>query len=122
MPLPDAVVRWQCELCDWDMCVECAEYGPWSSVWVHYDLPPAVGETKADQEQRKQRHKKREEQAIRELDGGAALAFRAQKAAADRERRCVLSDTQTLLARGSSCPLDSWDDFWDHVSAQELGI
>ena len=84
---------------------------------VEYDLPQA-GESKADQEERKQRHKKREEEEIRQLDGSAALAFRVRKAAADRERRMRSDPPRAELF--SSCPLATWDHFLDHVSDSDL--
>jgi hypothetical protein len=55
-PLPDAVARWMCSSCNWDMCIDCAENNQWTSCCVMYDLPPAAGESKAAQEQRRQRH------------------------------------------------------------------
>jgi hypothetical protein len=112
-PLPDAVARWMCSSCNWDMCIDCAENNQWTSCCVMYDLPPAAGESKAAQEQRRQRHMQREMTCIRELDGGAAACHRARKATQDRERR--VRSEQLELCRHSSAPLSSWHDFWDQL-------
>jgi hypothetical protein len=113
-PLPEGLVRWRCASCDWDCCLRCADGRLDIFHWgVSYDLPPVTGESKADQQQRKQRHRQREMVCIRELDGDAAARYRARKAAQDRERH--VRREQQGLTFSSSAPLASWGDFWDQL-------
>jgi hypothetical protein len=112
--LPSSVVRWRCESCEWDCCLACSDRVRARKIKLLYELPPAAGESKADQHARKQRAIKWEESAIRDLDGGAAAERSARKAAADRERR---RREQSEAWRGG---LASWEDFWDCVSDSEL--
>ena len=67
--VPDVAVRWRCELCNVDCCLACGslQQGDGLGSSVEYDLPPAAGESHAESERRRQRHRKREEAAIRDL-------------------------------------------------------
>ena len=115
--LPSSVVRWRCESCEWDCCLECSDCVPRTrKIQLMYELPCAAGESRADQQARKQRTRKWEEEAIRDLDGGAAAEHRARKAAADRERR----RKEREYGEMATAPLDTWDDFLDYVSDSEL--
>jgi len=67
--VPDVAVRWRCEVCNVDCCLACGslQQGDGLGSSVEYDLPPAAGESHAESERRRQRHRKREEAAIRDL-------------------------------------------------------
>ena len=67
--VPDVAVRWRCDACDFDCCLECGSFlqGDELSTSVEYDLPPAEGESQAESNRRRDRHRKREEAAIRDL-------------------------------------------------------
>ena len=67
--VPDVAVRWRCDACHFDCCLACgtSQQEDGLSTAVGYDLPPAAGESHAESERRRQRHRKREEAAIRDL-------------------------------------------------------
>ena len=81
--VPDVAVRWRCDACDFDCCLACGSYlqGDELSTSVEYDLPPAEGESQAESNRRSDRHRKREEAAIRDLHkwcvGGLQCAWEA---------------------------------------------
>ena len=78
--VPDVAVRWRCDACDFDLCLACgtSQQEDGLSTAVGYDLPPAAGESQAESNRRRERHRKREEAAIRDLHrwcvGGRACA------------------------------------------------
>ena len=67
--VPDVAVRWRCDACDFDCCLACgtSQQEDGLSTAVGYDLPPAAGESQAESNRRRERHRKREEAAIRDL-------------------------------------------------------
>lgn len=94
--LPNICLRWRCADCDYDCCLHCAEkervvyrpdYDCYDSMEVEYDLPPASGEPKEEQEKRRARHRQREEMCIRKLDGYAAAEHRRKKLAELHSRK-----------------------------------
>ena len=68
--VPDVAVRWRCDECDFDCCLACGSFlqGDELSTSVEYDLPPAEGESQVESNRRRDRHRKREEAAIRDRE------------------------------------------------------
>lgn len=69
--IPDVAVRWRCEACEWDYCLNCADLVHFNfcfrSTNIVYDLPPASGECASDRKKRRKRHRMREEAASQRI-------------------------------------------------------
>lgn len=93
-PLPKVVPRWRCDDCQFDYCLHCSANDLEVSTTVFYDSA-GLSESSDDRELRLNRNRKREEAALRWLDGAAAAAHRARNT--ELKRQEIVAKRQRTL-------------------------